>query len=141
MVDKNLYDSDFNLWATLMSEAVEKRDVNAIDWENLAIEVECLSDSLKTQLENHLQQLIEYVLIIRYCPKLDKINYCKSRAVSQQHQIKRILRRNPSLNKFVEQEYSEVFEDAIACSRFLFEVPEDSFIQLSEILKLNFPDL
>ena len=138
MVDKDLYNSDFNLWATHMSEAVEKRDVNAIDWENLAIEIECLSDTLKTQLENQLQQLIEYVLIIRYCPESNRINYCKSKAISQQCQIKRILRRNHSLNEFIEQEYFEIFEAAIASSIYLFEVPNDSFIELSEILNLKF---
>lgn len=121
-----------------MTEAVEKRDIDAIDWENLAIEIECLSDSLKTHLEIQIQKLIEYVLIIRCCPESNKINHCKSKAVSQQCQIKRILRRNPSLNEFIEQEYSEIFDNAIALSQYLFEVPENSFIKLSNILNLEF---
>ena len=138
MVDRSLYERDFNLWIDKMTIAVEKRDVNALDWENLATEIECMGDSLKTQLETRVMKLIEYVLTIRYCPESNKINYYKSRAVSQQYLIKRILQRNPSLNEFIEREYPEIFDTAIVILRYLFEVPEDSFIELSEILSFKF---
>ena len=141
MVDKSLYSRDFNLWVEQMSTAVERQDVDSIDWGNLAVEIECMGDSLKAQLEARVQKLVEHILIIRYCPKLEKANYHKSQATSQQYLIRRILKRNPSLNEFIEREYPEIFNAAIAMTEYLFEVPKNSFIELPEILNLKFPKM
>ncbi len=43
------------------------------------------------------------------------------------NRLKRILKKNPSLNNYLKAEYWHIYQDAIATMSFDFDIPQDSF--------------
>jgi hypothetical protein len=58
-----LYEQDFNLWTKNMAIAIQKRDLNAMDWDNLLEEIEDMGKSEKRSLESYKD-----VLRLTCCP-------------------------------------------------------------------------
>ena len=54
------------------------------------------------------------------------------------NRIKRILKRNPSLKNYLKTEYSDIYQDAIATMSFDFDIPEDSFIEIEQIMEKDY---
>jgi hypothetical protein len=52
--------------------------------------------------------------------------------------INRILKKNPSLKNYLEQEYEDIFQDTQETMKLLFEIPEDSFIELEKIMQNDY---
>ena len=72
MTDTNLYETDFVAWterqATLLRTPVTERCSLALDWENLAEEIETLGRTYRRSLANHVRNVIEYLLKLQYAP-------------------------------------------------------------------------
>ena len=72
MPDANLYETDFIAWterqATLLRTPVTERCALALDWENLAEEIESLGRSYRRALANHVRKAIEYLLKLQAVP-------------------------------------------------------------------------
>lgn len=49
------------------------------------------------------------------------------------NRIKRI--KNPSLKNYLQSEYHDLYQDAIATMMFDFEIPPDSFVEVEQILQ------
>lgn len=58
----DLHDRDFNLWIEQTAKAIEKRDLNAMDWEHLLEEVEDMGACQRRALDSYTQRLIEHIL-------------------------------------------------------------------------------
>jgi hypothetical protein len=79
---KSLYDEDFYLWSKSQAEALRtaaRSGTNqAIDWENVAEEIESLGRSDKRELSSQIRRIIEHLLKIQYSratdPRLGWIN-------------------------------------------------------------------
>ena len=54
------------------------------------------------------------------------------------NRIKRILKKNPSLNNYLKTEYSDIYQDAIATMSFDFDIPEDNFVEVEQIMESNY---
>jgi len=48
------------------------------------------------------------------------------------------LKKNPSLNNYLVEEYSDIFQDAVTVVSCDFDVPEGSFIQLQQIMSEDY---
>lgn len=72
MTATNLYETDFIAWterqATLLRTPVTERGSLALDWENLAEEIESLGQSYRRALANHVRKAIEYLLKLQSQP-------------------------------------------------------------------------
>ncbi len=70
MTGTNLYETDFIAWterqATLLRTPATERGSLALDWENLAEEIESLGRSYRRALANHVRKSIEYLLKLQY---------------------------------------------------------------------------
>ena len=53
--NSNLYNRDFNLWVEQTKSAIENRDTENMDWENLLEEIDDMGKSEKRSLESYLE--------------------------------------------------------------------------------------
>jgi Domain of unknown function DUF29 len=129
---KELHDRDFNLWVEETKKAILNRDFERMDWDNLLDEIDDMGKSEKRSLESYLQRLIEHILKLRYWESEKERNFrhWQSEVINFRNLIKRLLRRNPSFNRYMEDVYQELFQDAIALLEVEFEIPKNSFVEL-----------
>lgn len=129
---KELHDRDFNLWVEETKKAILNRDFEHMDWDNLLDEIDDMGKSEKRSLESYLQRLIEHVLKLSYweSEKAQNFRHLQSEVINFRNLIKRLLKRNPSFNRYMEDVYQELFQDAIALLEVEFEIPQDSFVEL-----------
>ncbi len=136
----NLYDQDFNLWINETVTALKTKDFTAMDWDNLIEEIEDMGKSQKNALESYLQRLIEHLLKLRYWTQ--EKERCergwRSEVVNFRNRIKRILKKNPSLNNHLIEQYQEIYQDAIATMSQQFDIPVDETIKLEKALQDNY---
>jgi len=74
MLDDNtstdLYSTDFYTWCLDQAALLETRDADALDWDNLAEELQVLAGSERRALRHHLQGLILHLLKWQYQPSM-----------------------------------------------------------------------
>jgi hypothetical protein len=136
----NLYEQDFNLWTEQMAIAIRERNVIDMDWDNLLEEIDDMSKSEKRSLESYLERLIEHILKLQYWESEYQRNYRHWRAevTNFRNRIKRIVYRSPSLNNYMSEVYSGIFQDAVDAQSNEFEIPDDCFIPLEKILEKDY---
>jgi Domain of unknown function DUF29 len=136
----NLYEQDFNLWTEQMAIAIRERNVIDMDWDNLSEEIDDMSKSEKRSLESYLERLIEHILKLQYWESEYQRNYRHWRAevTNFRNRIKRIVYRSPSLNNYMSEVYSGIFQDAVDAKSNEFEIPDDCFIPLEKMLEKDY---
>ncbi len=137
---KQLHDCDLNLWLERVAQAIQARDFDNMDWDNLLEEIEDMGASQKRALDSYTQRLIEHILKLKYWhSELDRNRKGWMReVVNFRNRINRILKKNPSLKNYMATEYQDIFADAIATMSIEFDIPVDSFISLDEIMTTNY---
>ncbi|MBV8360820.1 MAG: DUF29 domain-containing protein, partial [Deltaproteobacteria bacterium] len=65
---KDLYERDYYTWALEQARALRARSSEALDWENLAEEVEGLARTEARELKSRLEVLLVHLLKWRYQP-------------------------------------------------------------------------
>lgn len=63
---QNLYETDYLLWLEITLEQVKNRQIDQLDWDNLAEEIEGLKISLHHQVDNYLRSLLIHLLFYQY---------------------------------------------------------------------------
>ena len=141
MVDlKQLYESDFNLWIETTKQAISAKDFENMDWENLLEEIDDMGKSQKRSLESYLELLIAHILKLQYWHSQRKRNYkhWKVEVVNFRNRINRLLKRNPSFKKYMEEVYPEIFNDTVKSWSIEFDIPKNSFVELDRIMDENY---
>jgi len=146
--DKSLYETDYNLWVLETVDKLQRRDLGALDWENLIEEVMDLSRRDKRKLASLLTRLIEHLLKIAYwrSERERNENHWKGEIVNFRIQIRRLLKDSPSLSPYLDEIFLEVYGDAaeilsqksgLSCSIFT----QDCVLDLERVLeKAWFPE-
>lgn len=62
----NLYEVDYALWLETTLEQVKNRQLEELDWENLAQEIEGLGIALHHKIDGYLRQLLIHLLLYKY---------------------------------------------------------------------------
>lgn len=135
-----LYDRDFNLWIEQTKQKLIERDFENMDWDNLIEELDDMGASHKRALESYLQRLVEHILKLQYWhSERDRCRNGWKREVSNfRNRIKRILKKNPSLQNYLEAEYEDIFKDAVKNMSFEFEIPQGSTIECDLLMDEDF---
>jgi hypothetical protein len=135
-----LYEQDFNLWTQNMAIAIQRRDLNAMDWDNLLEEIEDMGKSEKRSLESYLELLIAHILKLKYWEAEKDRNYThwQVEVKNFRSRINRLLRRSPSLHQYMENIYPEIFEETKDIWQVEFMIPEDCWIDLQEIMEKEY---
>lgn len=112
-----LYDRDFYSWAMQQAEALRLAAgarINtpaALDWENLAEEIESLGKSQASELDSRYTQLLTHLLKWVYQPPKRSRSW-RSTIVQQRLRLDRLMRQNPGLKVRQPQIFSEAYADA-----------------------------
>lgn len=62
----NLYETDFYQWTQETLRQIQERDIEHIDWDNLAEEVEALGRAEKRAVKSFTIQLLIHLLLLEY---------------------------------------------------------------------------
>ncbi|MFK0731034.1 MAG: DUF29 domain-containing protein [Gloeotrichia echinulata HAB0833] len=111
---KALYSQDFYQWIQTTIQNIRNRELNSLDWENLLEELEDLGNEQKHQLENRLLVLLEHLLKLTYWHQERNYNSrgWKGTIIEQRKQLKKLLKRNPSLKPYLLEVFAEAYQDA-----------------------------
>src|SRR4051812_30253235 len=98
---KLLYDEDFYLWSKSQAEALRSAarggTNQAIDWENVAEEIESLGRSDKRELGSQIRRIIEHLLKLQYSRATDPRMGWISSIEDARTEIEVLLDDSPSL--------------------------------------------
>jgi hypothetical protein len=87
---------------------------NALDWPNIAEEIESAGKSERSALRSHLATVLEHLIMPAASPALGPRNGWKASVLRARGRIKRDLRDSPSLRREVAAMISEETQDVAA---------------------------
>ncbi len=92
------YDADFRDWAASQACALRDRRASALDWDNLAEEIESLGKSDRRKVASDLRTILEHLIKWRYQPQKRKTGW-RSSIREHRDRIQRIIADSPSLRR------------------------------------------
>ncbi len=136
----DLHDRDFNLWIEQVKSTLSNRDLSNMDWDNLIDEIDDMGKSEKRSLESYLERLVEHILKLQYWHQHRDRNYkhWQVEVVNFRNRIKRLLKRSPSLKRYMKEIYVEVYQDAVDSQKIEFDIPDDHFIELEKMMEKDY---
>lgn len=100
--NSDLYDTDFYAWTQEQAGLLRDQKTQALDYANLAEEVESLGRSERNALESRLEKLVLHLLKWRYQPdKRVRGHSWEDTIREQRRRLSRLLSQNPSLGPTV----------------------------------------
>ena len=103
---KTLYDEDFLAWSKEQAEALRSatRDGpnQALDWGNLAEEIESLGSSQKLALGSQMRRIVHHLLKLQFSPAKDPRRGWSESIIDARSEIEELLRTSPSLKTDVD---------------------------------------
>ena len=135
-----LHDRDFNLWIEEVKTAIQNKDAEAMDWDNLLDEIDDMGKSEKRSLESYLELLVAHILKLKYWETERERNYkhWQVEVVNFRKRIQRLLKRSPSLKTYMEEVYPEIYQDVVDTWQIEFDIPKKTSIFLEEILAKDY---
>jgi hypothetical protein len=133
---KQLYHQDLNLWRQEIINAIQTKQLENMDWDNLIEEINDMGASEKRALRSYLKRLIEHILKLRYWQSEREYNLrgWKKEVVNFREEIKSILEESPSLNNYLSQNYLDWYQKSVKAMRQEFAIPDDNFVELQVIM-------
>lgn len=136
------YDQDLYAWALNNADLLRKRQLNAIDVDNIAEELEALAKNQRRELRSRLTILIMHLLKLRYQPNLQSRSW-RVTIDTQRDELHDLLDDSPSLrnelddiihNSYPRSVRKAAYETGIEPANF----PEDCPWSAGQILDSDF---
>jgi uncharacterized protein (DUF58 family) len=109
---EDLYERDYYTWTLEQGRALRARQIEALDWENLAEEVEGLGRSEARELESRLEVLLVHLLKWRYQPRKRSRSW-QLTIQEQRQRVARVLDQNPGLKSTLGESLTAAYK--LAC--------------------------
>ena len=93
------YDTDLYQWTIEQADALRRRAVNELDYDNLAEEIESVGRSERREIRSRLEILLIHLLKWHYQPEKQSDSWRASVSEARQR-IEDVLTDNPSLRSF-----------------------------------------
>lgn len=110
------YDTDFYRWTQAQAAALRTKDVEALDLDNLAEEIESLGRSDRRSIVSHLERLLLHLLKWREQPQGRGASW-RSTIRYARREIAKLLAESPSLHDYPARQlaaaYRHAREDAV----------------------------
>ena len=105
-----LYDSDFYSWTVQQADALQRRDADAIDWDNIIDEIESLGKQQKRTWTSHAAQAIHHLLKIEHYEHATERNliHWSGEVMEQRDQMAAEVRMSTG----IKGSYGEMLQDA-----------------------------
>ena len=113
MVSK-LYEQDFNRWREVVIKQIKAKNFQAIDWENLVVELEDMGKAEKRAFVGNLTILIAHLLklmIQKDAPNLMKGSWYSS-VTEHRFRVQKDLQENPSFQSYLAEAINKSYKDA-----------------------------
>jgi hypothetical protein len=130
----DLYTRDYYAWLQDQVRALREHRIEDLDWENVAEEIEGLSNNERRAIESQLARLAEHLLKLQYSRGMSRDYDARGRRVSAKgarFAIQKLLRESPSLRP----KLAEMLPDAYYAGRLKAlrdpELSEDDLPELS----------
>ena len=98
---KTLYEEDTVAWAenqaAALRAAAQGRSNQALDWENLAEEIEDLSKSIKRAVHSHIRNIIEHLIKLEHSPARQPRENWRESIQNARIEVEVLLDDSPSL--------------------------------------------
>ena len=143
MTSTVLYESDFYNWTVEQVKRLRLGKLDDLDLENLAEEIESLGNQQKSELENRLGVLLGHLLKWDLQPNLRGKSW-RSTIKEQRREIKKLIRKNPSLKSYLDEAIADGYESALdlvvrETPLDYKDLPKDCAYLIAQILDDNFP--
>jgi hypothetical protein len=113
----DLYAEDFVAWSEQQGQALRAAarggSNQALDWENLADEIESLGISQKSALGSQIRRIMRHLLKLQYSRAQDPRRGWQESIVDAQGEIEDLLERSPSLAREVDNEIARQLKHSI----------------------------
>ena len=132
----NLYQADPNLWYEKTAKTLRNKNIEQLDWEIIAEEIEDMGRSEKRALDSYVQRLLEHLLKLElWSSEVDRCQRgWEAEVRNLRNQISRIIKRNPSLKDYLMKEYQQNFAFAKDRMQGYFDVPVDRLIPIEKAI-------
>lgn len=136
------YEADYARWCAEQGALLREGNLQALDRENLAEEIESLGRRDKREIENRLNVLLVHLLKWRFQPG-QRSGSWKATIVEQRWRISRVIKDSPSLVGYPQHVLPEEYALARATAIIETLLEEDAFpdrcpFSIAQILDLDF---
>ena len=111
MSQSSLYEKDFLAWLTQQQSALTNRNVAALDWENLAEELDAMGIREKNELKNRLVVLLAHLLKWQHQPIKRSVSWFTTIA-NQRDDLQDLLDEKPSLRQYLPDILTKSYRNA-----------------------------
>jgi hypothetical protein len=105
------YEEDFHGWAHQQAELIRTGQLAQLDLDHIAGELEDLGNSQRSELESRLTLILQHLLKWQYQPARRSRSWTNT-VIEQRSRVRRLLRKNPSLNAKIDEVVAEAYEYA-----------------------------
>lgn len=95
------YETDFHRWAETQAGLLRARSANALDWDNLAEEIEALARNDQRDLASRIQTVLDHLIRLRASPAAGSRRGWKGTLIVQRDGIHKLLAGSPSLRPLI----------------------------------------
>lgn len=134
------YQSDLHEWTKEQADALRRRAPNALDWDNLAEEIESLGSSQRREIRSCLKVLLVHLLKWKHQPE-GRCGSWRGSIAEARDQIEDVLEENPSLREYPEEALPKAYARARAKALIetgLLDLPDACLWTIDEILAADF---
>jgi hypothetical protein len=121
-----LYDIDFYVWTQEMARRLRARDVAALDWENIAEEIESMGKRDYRGLSSRMEVLLTHLLKWRFQEEKRSRSGRGTIDIQRRH-IEKIVGDSPSFRPRIAADMNEVYAAAVATASMQTTIPEKNF--------------
>jgi Domain of unknown function DUF29 len=133
------YRTDTAAWAIQQAELLRNRTSNALDWDNLAGEIEDLASRYRDEIENRLIVVLAHLLKLAHLADPDPQRGWRVTIIEQRRRIARVISRNPSLRDYPAAVLAEAYDDArAAVAEYADDLPETCPWAISQLLDADY---
>ena len=125
---KELYESDFCLWAEHMAQLLRQGKFAQLDLNNLIEEVEDMSGSQKRALLSNLRVLLLHLLKYKYQPN-KRTQSWRSSIIEHRLHIQEAFEESPSLKPYFLENFDKAYQKARKQASLETELPIQTFPQ------------
>jgi hypothetical protein len=107
--DADLYEADFYAWTQAQAQKLRDHSANAIDWDNLAEEIESVGRSEKREIRSRLEKVLMHLLKWEF-QSAKRTQSWISTLSEQRRQIQLTIDDSPSLGSFPAKLLDQTYE-------------------------------